>query len=317
MPGADRPESASTAVRVSVVVATNRSGPYLAEALASVAAQSRPVDELVVVDDGSPDPGAVRAILEGGPAARLVRIEASGVCVARNRGVLETTGDLVVFLDDDDRWHPDRIREHLRAMAASPAAVASYCGMRTIDGAGDELVAADQRPAPDREAIVRGPGVMLPNLVLRRTVFDAVGGFDPAYRQGEDLDLVLKAAAHGPFAYVDATLVDYRYHATNTTRSFRALANSIRTILRRHRAEAVAARQGELVGAYDERLRANDRFAWWSAARSVRACLRAHRWTTAAGDVWWVLRFAPSTPLLVLRDRVAEVVSGARSGVAR
>lgn len=293
--------------RVSVVVATNRGGPFLAEAVASVLAQTYPAVELVVVDDGSPDPDALRRIVEGvpvgagAPRPRVVRRAPSGVSAARNAGVRETTGDLVAFLDDDDRWHPERLRKHVEVMAAQPDAVVSYCAMRTVDAEGAELVAADQRPAPDRRAVIRGPGVMLPNLVIRRETFDAVEGFDPAYRQGEDLDLVLAAAAHGPFAFVDDVLVDYRYHATNTTRSHRDLATGLRTILRRHRRDAAAAGRRDLVEAYDDRLRANDRFAWWSAGRAARAAWDERSVGAALAEAAWAVRFAPSAPIRRLR----------------
>ncbi|WP_407316550.1 glycosyltransferase [Isoptericola halotolerans] len=299
-------DESSSAPRVSVVVATNRGGPFLAEALASVAAQSLPVAELVVVDDGSPDPDALEAIVSEVPRARLVRIAASGVSAARNHGVAATSGEVLGFLDDDDRWHPERVERAVAAMLARPDAVVSYCGMRTVDADGAELVAADQRPATDEAAVVRGPGVMLPNLMVRRAAFDAVGGFDPAYRQGEDLDLVLRAAALGPFTFVPETLVDYRYHATNTTRSYRDLAMSIRTILRRHRASALDASRADVVEAYDERLRANDRFAWWSAARAARAALREHRPGAARSDLGWAVGFAPRGPWWWLRARLVR-----------
>ncbi len=148
--------------------------------------------------------------------------------------------------------------------------------------------------------MIRGPGVMLPNLVIRRETFDAVGGFDPAYRQGEDLDLVLHAAALGPFGFVADVLVDYRYHASNTTRSHRDLAASIRAILRRHREEALAAGRRDLVAAYDDRLRTNDRFAWWSAGRAARAALRERHVVTAFGEAAWAVRFAPTAPFVRL-----------------
>ncbi|MFD4994020.1 glycosyltransferase family 2 protein [Cellulosimicrobium cellulans] len=298
--------------RVSVVVATNRGGPFLAEALASVLAQSYPAAELVVVDDGSPEPEVLLRIVEdtargtAAPRPRVVRQEASGVSAARNAGVAQTSGELVAFLDDDDRWHPDRLRRHAEAMAARPDVVVSYCGMRTIDADGAELVAADQRAAHDRRDVIRGPGVMLPNLVIRRATFDAVGGFDPRYRQGEDLDLVLRAAALGPFAFVDDVLVDYRHHATNTTRSYRDLATSIRVILRRHRGDALAAGRRDLVRAYDDRLRANERFAWWSAGRAARTALTGRAVGTALADAAWAVRFAPSTPVRVLAARLGR-----------
>ncbi|MFF2622078.1 glycosyltransferase family 2 protein [Oerskovia jenensis] len=298
---------------VSVVVATNRGGPFLAEALASVAAQTYPHVELVVVDDGSPDPAVIRDLVEHAGVGTVLRLAPSGVSTARNEGVRHTRGELLAFLDDDDRWHPDRLRRVVEALVTRPEAVIGYCGMRTVDGAGDQLVAADQRPARDARDVVRGlTGIMLPNLVIRRGAFDAVGGFDPAYRQGEDLDLVLAAATLGPFVFVDETLVDYRYHPGNTTRAYRDLAAGLRTILRARRAQARAAGptgDAGLDAAYRDRLRANDRFAAWSAARAARADLSEHRVRAALGHVAWAARFAPLAPLDWVRERGRRALS--------
>ncbi|MEV7963520.1 glycosyltransferase family 2 protein [Oerskovia paurometabola] len=310
--GPDAAGAAVAAPLVSVVVATNRGGPFLAEALASVAAQTYPHVELVVVDDGSPDPAVIRGLVEEAGVGTVLRLDPSGVSTARNTGVRHTRGELLAFLDDDDRWHPDRLRLAVDALTARPDAVISYCAMRTVDPAGEQLVGADQRPARDARDVVRGrTGIMLPNLVIRRGAFDALGGFDPAYRQGEDLDLVLAAATLGPFVFVDEVLVDYRYHPGNTTRAYRDLAAGIRVILRERRSQARAAERGGPAGldaAYRDRLRANDRFAAWSAARAARAEISARRFRAALGHVAWAARFAPLAPLDWVRERVRRAV---------
>lgn len=316
--GPDAAGATVAAPLVSVVVATNRGGPFLAEALASVAAQTYPHVELVVVDDGSPDPAVIRGLVEEAGVGTVLRLDPSGVSTARNTGVRHTRGELLAFLDDDDRWHPDRLRLAVDALSARPDAVISYCAMRTVDPAGDQLVAADQRPARDARDVVRGlTGIMLPNLVIRRGAFDAVGGFDPAYRQGEDLDLVLAAATLGPFVFVDEVLVDYRYHPGNTTRAYRDLAAGIRVILRERRSQAREARRAESAGragradldpAYRDRLRANDRFAAWSAARAAQTDLSERQVRAALGHVAWAARFAPLAPLDWARERGRRIV---------
>ncbi|MBE7699692.1 glycosyltransferase family 2 protein [Oerskovia sp. Sa1BUA8] len=315
------PDAAAAAVAeplVSVVVATNRGGPFLAEALASVAAQTYPHVELVVVDDGSPDPAVIRDLVEQAGVGTVLRLDPSGVSVARNTGVRHTRGSLLAFLDDDDRWHPDRVRLTVEALASRPDAVIGYCAMRTVDAAGDQLVAADQRPARDARDVVRGrTGIMLPNLVIRRSAFDAVGGFDPVYRQGEDLDLVLAATTLGPFVHVDDVLVDYRYHPGNTTRAYRDLAAGIRVILRERRAQARAADPRGTAGldaAYRDRLRANDRFAAWSAARAARAELAERRVGAALGHVAWAARFAPLAPVDWVRERARRALDRGQDG---
>lgn len=292
---------------VSVVIATNRGGPFLEEALTSVIEQTYPRVECILVDDGSPEPDVLTVVASGYPNLRVVRTEPAGVSAARNLGVTHTRGELLAFLDDDDRWHPDRLLQQVTLMQETSEAVVGYCRMRTIDSHGNELVAGNQQAARDRHDVIRGvTGIMLPNLIIRRQTFDAVGGFDPAYRQGEDLDLVLKASLLGPFAFTDAVLVDYRYHRANTTRSHRDLAIGLRTILRRHRAAALAAGQEAVVDDYNYRLRANDRFAAWSTARVVKTLVVERRFREAASEIGWAVRFAPLAPVWWLLVRIAR-----------
>jgi glycosyltransferase involved in cell wall biosynthesis len=300
------PEPARPAPRVAVVVATNRGGPFLEEALRSVVAQTLADWELVVVDDGATDAGAVRGIVDAvdDPRVRLLRIPASGVSRARDLGVEETSGGVLAFLDDDDRWDPRRLELGV-APFDDPDVVATYCGLRTIDAVGNELAAADQREASSPVDVAAGvAGVLAPNVLVRRTAFDAVGGFDARLTLAEDLDLLLGLARRGRFAFVPTTLVDYRYHQGNTTRRYRDLADAIRVIVRERREEARAARDEPLARALAGRDEANDRFAAWSAARAARASWRAGERRAAVGDLVWAARFAPRAPWLWLRHRV-------------
>lgn len=280
---------------VSVVVATNRRGPYLAEALASIAAQTHGAVELIVVDDGSPDPDAVAAAAGVVPGARVVRQEPSGVSIARNRGASLASGDYLAFLDDDDRWHPERLARQVAALEAAPDAVASYCGIQTISADGSRvLAAADQVAVRDRlDIAARRTGILLGNLVVRRGEFAVVGGFHTGIRLAEDLDLILGLAERGPFVFEPGALVDYRAYGENSTRRHRELTRSIDHVVRLHLWSARERGDDELVAALRESLRKNARFAWWGAARTARAQLRARRPGAAAGEVLWALRTAP------------------------
>lgn len=295
---------ANPAPTVGVVVATNRHGPYLAEALASVAAQTYPAIDLVVVDDGSPDPQAVRRTAAAA-GARSLRLEPSGVSAARNAGVDHVAGELLVFLDDDDRWHPERIARQVDALRARPDAVVSYCGMRSIDPEGREIAPADQRQVADEHEVLRlRTGIVAPNVMVRRSAFDAVGRLDPALRYGEDLDLVLRLALAGPFVFVPGPLVDYRAHASNVTRDYRPLALGVGAVLRAHQARAAAAGRDDLVADLRESLDAHARWIAWSCVRSVRRELAERRWGAAVGDLAWTAAHAPTAPAAWARSRV-------------
>lgn len=294
-------------VDVSVILATNRAGRFLDEAVASLAAQSVRGYELIVVDDGSPQPDAVRQSAAAVPGAVVLRQEAAGPAAARNAGVGYARGRWLAFLDDDDRWHPDRLSAQLRALDASPGAVAGYCGMRTIDADGRVLSEADQIAVRDHADIARRlTGIILPNFMVRRATFLAVGGFDPHLRLAEDLDLLLRVSAEGEILFEPRGLVDYRAHADNVTRRFRDLAAAIDVVLRKHRAIALANGEDALVRAFDESLRKNDRFAWWAAARAARSSLRDRHLRAAMADLWWALRVAPGG----LADGLMRRVSG-------
>lgn len=277
---------------VSVVVATNRISPFLAEALASVWAQTYRSTELIVVDDGSPDAESVARAVRGIPRSRSVRIAASGVSTARNIGAHMTSGEFLVFLDDD-RWHPDRVADQVTALEADPDAVACYCGMQVIDDSGALLVPFNQGPVVDRLDIARGAGgIILPNLMIRRSAFVETGGFHSRLRLAQDLDLTLRLAERGPFVFVDRPLVDYRSHSENNTNHARHLVGAIRRIVRLHLSEAQARGDVALAAALSERLRRNERYAWWRVAQSAQnSTVRDLRGVSS--ELWWALTSYP------------------------
>src|SRR5262245_2930157 len=94
--------------RVSAVITAFNGEPYLADAIESVLNQTMPVHELVVVDDGSTDQTAAVVRRYTSPRVRLVQQKNQGLPRARNRGLAETTGELVCFLDCDDFWLPEK-----------------------------------------------------------------------------------------------------------------------------------------------------------------------------------------------------------------
>jgi glycosyltransferase involved in cell wall biosynthesis len=283
---------------VSVIVATNRGGPFLAEAIESALGQTYSRIEVVVVDDGSSDPASLTAITDRYPTVRVVHQANAGSSVARNNGVAQTSGDLLVFLDDDDRWSPERIARQVAALDAQPDAVASYCGMQTIDADGNLLVPADQWQVRDvHEILRRRTGIILPNVMVRRTAFQRIGGFHPSFRRAQDLDLVLKLAIEGPFVFVPETLVDYRHHPGNNTRQHHELCRSIDHVVRLHRWAAMEKGRTDLVADHDISLQANRRFAAWSSSRRARELLRRGHFLQAGSEAFWLARFAPTAPL--------------------
>jgi glycosyltransferase involved in cell wall biosynthesis len=281
---------------VSVVIATNRLAPYLAEAIASVAAQTWPRIELIVVDDGAPDPAPIEQAAAAVPGAIVLHQPPSGVSAARNHGASRASGEYLAFLDDDDRWHPSRIERHVEAMRRRPAAVLSYCRLTTIDATGTkQLAPPDQIELSTPIEVARGrTAIIAPNIVVRADAFAAAGGFRPDLRRAEDLDLVLSITQQGPVVFVPHPLVDYRFTGTNVTSNHRALGLAIKGVLRRPRAEAVARGDRDLAAALRENEGRNARYIWWASLRAARAALRSRRPGAAVAEVWGALVSAPT-----------------------
>jgi len=262
-------------VAVSVVIPTRDRPEALATTLRAAAAQRGVAHEIVLVDDGSSSP-AVSDVAERFDAVRYIRNEAPlGVAGARNRGIAESRGDWVAFLDDDDVWSPDKLAAQLRAAEDAGAAWA-YTGDVNVD---DDLHVLSGGPPPDPDEVLARLPRYNPlssgasNVVVRAELLTAVGGFDVELRRTEDWDLWIRLARTGPPACVRRPLVAYRFHTRNILDDDEAIVTEPRRL---------AARHGIPVD-----LAAMHRRAAWSALRAGRRAhaLRHYAAAVVRGDV--------------------------------
>ncbi len=211
----DAPETAQPTV--SVVVPAYNPGPYLRLALDSVAAQTYPHWEAIVVDDGSTeDLGWVDDV---DPRIRRVRQDNGGLSAARNTGVRESTGELIAFLDADDLWLPDKLARQVDAFNDPTLALVST-GFTIVDDEGAHVSAGFTGYADSYEELLQGNGICASTVVVRRSVLDEVGGFDTTLAQCEDWDLWLRVARGHRVAKLTDKLAEYRVHGGNMTRDY-------------------------------------------------------------------------------------------------
>jgi glycosyltransferase involved in cell wall biosynthesis len=185
--------------RVAVVIPVFNASACLADTLRSVQGQTVADWELVVVDDGSTDDSAaiVSELAAADPRIRLVRQDNAGVSVARNRGVAESRAPLIAFLDADDLWHPAKLEAHLRLHREDPGIGVSFARVEflTPDGVPSGVRSAARRRAPEpAELLAENPTTTTSNWVLRREVFEQVGGFLEGMNHSEDLEWLLRVA---------------------------------------------------------------------------------------------------------------------------
>jgi glycosyltransferase involved in cell wall biosynthesis len=202
-----------------VIPTFNRSSA-LRRALESVGAQSRPPDEIVVVDDGSTDDTA-EWVRRDFPAVTLVRTEHAGVSAARNRGVAETRCVWVAFLDSDDEWLPEKLERQLRALEADPDY--QICHTNEIWIRNGRRVNEAKRHAKSGGWIFRHClplCVISPSsVVVRRSLLERLGGFDETLPVCEDYDLWLRICARHPVLFLEEALtVKYGGHKDQLSR---------------------------------------------------------------------------------------------------
>ena len=117
-----------------VIPCYNRAGS-IARAIDSVLAQTFPCLEVIVVDDGSSDDSAGVAASFNSPV-RVIRQSNAGAAAARNRGIEAARGQWIGFLDSDDRWHPEFLEQHNRALDRFPDATLSFCDTEVVGSEG-------------------------------------------------------------------------------------------------------------------------------------------------------------------------------------
>lgn len=218
---------------VSVIIAVRNGERFLAEAIESVLAQDQRPVEIVVVDDGSTDNSAeVAASFEH---VVVIRQGNEGPAAARNAGVARSSGELITFLDADDRMAPGRLATQVGALGASgPGCVLMH--QELVLDPGMSMPGWVQPFAEPDEAV---PGLMM-SAMLSRDAFLGVGGFDPSFRLCEDVDLLFRLREAGVSVEILPTVgVLRRIHPDNASHQVgplrAALARAVRARIERMR----------------------------------------------------------------------------------
>ena len=232
----------------SVIMPAYNAERYIERAVESVLAQTDRDFEFFVVDDGSQD--ATPALLE--PYARrgrltLIRSPHLGGSGAFNLAAQRATRPWLAIMHADDEALPQRLARQRQALEAEPSAVVWGTHAFHINARGDVLGLSRFGPESvaefeQRYAAGRDINVLHPTALLRRDVFLAVGGYDPRFRNCEDIELFMRMALHGPVLTLPEPLLRYRLHSqSNTMQRFTLQCEELRFVRARHRAQLAGA----------------------------------------------------------------------------
>jgi glycosyltransferase involved in cell wall biosynthesis len=235
---------------VSAVVRVFNGESHVAEALDSILAQTRPPDEIVVVDDGSTD-GTAAVLASYGERIRVVRQENRGHCAALDRAFGEARGDYVANCDVDDVWEPDKLERQVTTVVAHPQVDVAFGAARLFGARSGRFHRSYSgsgvlEPRRFLRELYRSDRICASSTLVRRRLFERLGSFgNGEIGICEDYDYWLRAAGAGAVFFQDeATLVGYRVHAGQTSGD----------LLRMHEGElAVHRRHAPLAGAWHAR----------------------------------------------------------------
>lgn len=211
-------------MKVSVVIPVFNAIKYIGEAIESIYEQTTKVEEIICVDDCSED-GSLEFILQNFPNVRPIRrLVNMGPSHARNMGIKASRGNIISFLDADDKWPKDKIQWQSNEMMKDKSLM--------LVGGKTQLF-SEKNDKQKSEGGEKHFNVYLGSLLIRKEVFDRVGLFNEHLRLSEDQDWFLRVReANVHHKIVDRVALHKRIHIANTTKDLKFVQSGFITALK-------------------------------------------------------------------------------------
>lgn len=206
---------------VSAIIPTYNRRDEIVYAVSSVVAQTYPAAciEIIVVDDGGADDTADVLRRIWSDRVRVLRKPNGGVASARNLGLAAARGEYIAFLDSDDEWFPTKIEKQVAFLTARPQLGMVLTDVELITEARVALGTYRRRPHIPVDGyvlrwVLRTPTLVPPSVMIRRAVYEDVGGFDESLATAEDLDFHLRVAKRWSIGVIEEALTLVRRTST-------------------------------------------------------------------------------------------------------
>lgn len=281
---------------VSVIIPCYKQAHFLNEAIKSVFAQSHPIFEIIVVDDGSPDNTA--EVSASHAEVRYIWQENQGRSAARNIGAKRSSGKYLVFLDADDRLLPHALEAGLSCLTANPECAYSSGHYINIAADGSPLTTPTQ-PVVTADHYLSllqgGECIWLPAAVMfRRSVFESIGGFEASSEPTEDFDIYLRITKKFSACCHGKVIAEYRQHPTNTTHQSGLMLRAAIRVL--HSQRRYVKKNPIYEKAYLDGINLFQNFYGESLIRTIERSLRVKRyshWRQSLHDILILLQYYP------------------------
>lgn len=224
---------------VSAIIPVYNGQRYLAEAIESILKQDYHPLEIIIIDDGSTDSTA--KIAQSYPEVRYIYQSNQGHGMAKNMGISAAQGEFIAFLDADDIWTYNKLSMQVNYLIQHPDIGYSLCRMSAFLEAGSEWPSWLKKDQIGADV----PAYLPSALVVRKTVFEKIGNFDPTYRHANDSDWFFRAKDAGILmAMIPEVLLQRRVHDSNLSYETEAMMSERMRLLK---SSIDRKRQGEFV----------------------------------------------------------------------
>ena len=201
-------------VSISVIIPTYNRERYIRKAVESVLSQEGDgnlydIVEIIIIDDGSSDD--TERVIGSIKDSRITyrRSEANkGAAAARNTGVGIAKGEWIAFQDSDDVWHKDKIRKQVGYLNENPQTDMVSHRIRALIENGGEILTPVPEGSDRVSTLARNNYIGTPTMLVRKTSFDELNGFDESLSALEDWDFALRFADRFVIGMVDEPLID-------------------------------------------------------------------------------------------------------------
>ena len=220
--------------KVSVIIPTHNRADALQRAIMSVLAQSFQDFEIIVVDDVSSDHTEEVVCSFADTRLHYIRHTTNkGDAGTRNTGIQQARGEYIAFLDDDDEWLSDKLRQQVTLLDSSPADVAGVSTARmNIDNKTGHRLGV--WPIHRADNLLQDNFITTSAIMLRRTCFETVGLFDENMLTSSDYDMWLRIARVAHFLHIETPLIKYYIHPHGLSHNVNKVIQGIELLLAKH-----------------------------------------------------------------------------------
>lgn len=207
---------------VSVIIPTYNRANLLLEALKSVLKQTYQKFEIIVIDDNSSDHTSEIIKDLGDSRIRYYKLSKNqGAPAARNLGIERSRGDLIAFLDSDDRWVFNKLEEQIEIFSKDEKIGVVYTGIKVINYHFNKIIIPSKRGNLSNLLLTENYVGSTSSVMIKKVLLLEVGGFDLNFKSCQDWDLFIRLSQKADFDFVEEPLVLYYEHdgdriSTNT-----------------------------------------------------------------------------------------------------